>query len=88
MARKSKEVRREAVKAAEKLNEIQRLLKEAEEEEVNKLESVEKQISDIAEQNGMFCGVILTAQDVLNVVDMALKTHETIKVPFKLYYNE
>jgi len=88
MARKSKEVRSEAVKAAEKFKELETLLKEAELEEKNKLEDVEKQITDLAAANGMFCGMILTAQDILNIVDLALKTRETIKIPFKLYYNE
>lgn len=88
MARKSKEVRSEAVKAAEKFKELETLLKEAEDEEKAKLEEVEIKIQELTAVHGMFCGAILQVQDILNIVDLALKTHETIKIPFKLYYNE
>lgn len=88
MARKAKEIRDEAVKAAEKFREIERLLKEAEEEEKNKLDDLEKQIQDMTAVHGVFCGVRLTQQDIINIVKLAMETQETISIPFKLYYNE
>lgn len=89
MSRKSKQVREEAVKAAEKFREMERLLKEAEEEEKATVEGVEKQIQEIAAKNGMFCGVVLTTPDLLTILEMALKMAEPkISIPFKLYYNE
>ena len=88
MARKANDLRGKAIEAAEKFKEMERLLKEAEEEEKKKLEDVERQIQDVAAVNGMFCGVRLTNQDLLNVIQLALETKETINIPFKLYYNE
>lgn len=88
MARKTKELRSEAVNAAAKYHEMQRLIKEAEEEETKRLEELETQIQDITSNQGMFCGVRLTQQDILNIVKLAMETRETISIPFKLYYNE
>lgn len=88
MARKAKELRGKTIEAAEKFKEMERLLKEAEEEEKKRLEEVEKQIQDVAALNGMFCGVKITNQDLLNIIQLALETKDTISIPFKLYYNE
>lgn len=88
MARKAKELRGKTIEAAEKFKEMERLLKEAEEEEKKRMEDIERQIQDVASINGMFCGVKLTNQDLINIIQLALETKETISIPFKLYYNE
>jgi hypothetical protein len=36
----------------------------------------------------MFCGIILNHADLIAVVDLALKTGESVKIPFRLYFNE
>lgn len=58
------------------------------EAEKQMLENAEKSINDIAAANDLFCGVILTADDIAAVLTIALKTHENIKIPFRLYFNE
>lgn len=88
MARKSKNVKEERAKAEARLNEIDSILKQAEVEEQQVLEIAEKQIKDLTESKNIFCGVILTKQDVLNVLSIILDTHENVKIPFRLYYND
>jgi len=88
MARKLKTLKQEAAKALEKLKESERLLAEAEEEERKTLERTEHAINSLACDHGLFCGVILTHSDLINVLDIALKTGENVKIPFKLYFND
>ena len=86
--RKSKE----KVETAEAMRkQLERIQAEAEQEQLAEqrcLDETSKEIADIAEKNEMFCGIILTPQDVLQIVEMAISVKENIKIPFKLYYNE
>lgn len=86
MARKSKEINEELKKVQEKLEEVEKLKQEAEAEEKALFEIAETEIKTIADKNDMFCGVILNRDDIVAVVDIALKTGESVKIPFKLYY--
>jgi hypothetical protein len=88
MARKVKVVYDEREKALKKVEEIERLVKEAEDEEKAMVGRAEQQIQAVADGVNMFCGVILSQQDVTAVVDLALKTGESVKIPFKLYFKE
>lgn len=88
MARKSKKAREAAEEQAKRLQEMKELLERAEQEEKQILEDTEKDIQEIAEKNNLFCGVILSHEDLLNVLKLALETKENIKIPFKLYFND
>ena len=88
MARKSKKVREAAEEQAKRLQEMKELLEQAEQEENQLLEDAENSINKVTEKNNMFCGVILSYEDLLAVLRLALETKENIKIPFKLYFNE
>ena len=88
MARKVKVVYDEREKALKKVEELEQLAKEAEAEEKAMIENAEKQIQTVADSVNMFCGVILSRQDIVAVIDLALKSGESVKIPFKLYFKE
>lgn len=66
-----KKAEKEMVLASEKLNKDKEL--------------TEKKIAQIAKENGYFCGVVLDHKNLLNVLELALKSKEKITIPFKLY---
>jgi len=88
MTKKINNIREQRIAAEKQANELAALEAEAQKEEINILETAEKNINDIAKLNGMFCGIILNHADLIAVVDLALKTGESVKIPFRLYFNE
>lgn len=88
MMRKSKMVKKETEKQAKKLLEMQKLLEKSEQEEKKLLDETEGTINELLKNNNIFCGVILTHDDLINVLRLALETKENIKIPFRLYYND
>ena len=78
----------EQKQAVEKLEEVNNLLQQSIDEEKNLIETVEKEITDIAEKNGFFAGVVLTHNDIVSILQIALKTGENVQVPFKLTFKE
>ena len=87
MARKSKQTREMLLKMQEQVKDIEHQLQKAEEDEKAKLEEAERQITTITEANDMFCGVILSHKDIVNLVELAMTTTDSIRIPFKLYFN-
>lgn len=70
---------------------VERIEQEAEQEqlaEARLLEETEKKIQEIVDAEDLYCGIILTPQDILSIVEMAMVVKENIKIPFKLYYKE
>jgi hypothetical protein len=88
MARKSKAVSEELKKAQEKARQIEQLLAIAEKEEAEKLENATQQINEICEANNLFCGIVLTTQDLLGVIQLALESNENVTIPFRVYHAE
>ena len=88
MTKKINTIRERKLEAQQKLAEIAALELEAQKEETNIIETAEKNINDIAKSNDLFCGVILNHADLVAVLDLALKTGESVKIPFRLYFNE
>jgi DNA-binding protein H-NS len=88
MPRKKKEITEEKIKAAQKLQELQKLEEDAAAEEEKLLEDTREAIETTAKNAGMFCGVILTPEDLGNVVALAAKSGENVRIPFRLYFKE
>ena len=88
MARKVIAINDEVKKAQEKLAEVERLKQEADLEEKGLLEKAEADIKGIADENNLFCGIILSHDDLIAVLQLALKTGEAVRIPFRLYFNE
>jgi len=88
MSKKIKTITDQKAEALKKVEELERLEKEAIQDEVNVLKNVEENINSVTAINGMFCGVILNHTDLVAIFDLALKTGESVKIPFRLYLNE
>ena len=86
--RKKTELKKEVEKAVERLKEIETLVKEAEIEETERLESVRQQIHKICEANGLYCGLVLDSESLANIVKFAIDNKENTKIPFNLYFND
>lgn len=86
--RKSTAVKKEAEKIVEKLREIEILAREAELEEKAVIEDINNAITELCKKDNLFCGVVLTPEDIINVFRTALESKENVKIPFHLYYNE
>ena len=88
MGRKSKKLNLEKIAAAKRLKEMQRLEEEAIIEERKVIDDAEKQIKQICEKAGLFCGAILTPEHLGGIVQLAVTSKETIQLPFTLYFKE
>jgi len=88
MTKKINSIREQKLDAQKKIQELELLEQEAQKEEINIIETAEKNINDVARLNSLFCGVILNQADLVAVLDLALKTGESVKIPFRLYFNE
>lgn len=88
MTKKIKTINDQKQEALKKVEELERLEAEAHQEEENILKTVEDNINAVAGDNGLFCGVILNQTDLVAIFDLALKTGEAVKIPFRLYFNE
>ncbi len=86
--KKRKEILSEMEEAKKRLEEIERLAEEEKQESINLLEETSKQIENIAKEKDLFCGVILTKDDILQIVSLAIDTKENISIPFKLYFKD
>lgn len=88
MAKKTKELKEELIKQQEKLKEIEKLQKLAEEEEKAQYNAVVEKVDRIAENNNCFIGVVLTPEDIAQVVKLAFVTKENVKIKYQIYFNE
>jgi len=88
MARKVKTINQEKLEAQKRLAEIERLELEAQQEEKDIAEMVTNSINIACNDNNLFCGVILTHDDLISVLQVAMKSGEQVKIPFRLYFNE
>ncbi len=92
----AQEQMRKVQAAAEKrAQELREQIEAAEEEERKAKEEEEKLYKDtvegidvLAEKGDFFVGVILTHNDILAVIDLAMKSKEAIKIPYRLYNKE
>jgi hypothetical protein len=85
MKRKVKSLAEETHKQVEKLEEIKALLELAQKEETEKIESITEEINTLCNENNLYCGVVLTVDDLMAVVKMAIQSKENIKIPFRIY---
>jgi hypothetical protein len=79
---------RESKLARMKLEEAQKHATETEQEDLSLVESANELITGFCEDNGLFCGVILTPKDIGAIVELMLEKRENIKIGFKLYFTD
>jgi hypothetical protein len=88
MKRKIKGLAEETQKQIKRLEETQKLLEMAQKEEQEKIGSVTAEINSLCEENDFFCGIILTTEDLMSVIRLAIDSKEPVKIPFRIYMNE
>ena len=86
--KKAKALAQEAEKLVSRLKETQELIKEAQQEEQERLQSVTGQIETICKDNDVFCGMILTVDDLAAIIKLAVDSKQNLKIPFRIYLNE
>lgn len=86
--RKSKEVKLEVERAIERLKECEVLAREAEKEENGRVDAAREQIMQICSKENLFCGMILSTEDIAGIVKLAIGSKEHVKIPFNLYFND
>lgn len=85
MIKKLKNLQNEAKIAQEKAEEATKLVELAQQELLDKIDNTKKEIEKLAESEDLFCGIILGHDDLIAVLQLALKTGENVKIPFSLY---
>ena len=89
MSRKSRNLKRQKLEAAKKLQELELLEKEAQKEESDIREKAKAEIEVICKEAGLFCGIVLSPEHLANVVQLAATTTDTtVSLPFNLYFKE
>ena len=89
MARKKiKQTQEKLDKIKLEAEELTSQLKDAEDKEQELLNETTEKINVICKEAEYFCGVVLTKQDLLTVIDMAIETKDNIRIPFRLYIDE
>ena len=72
--------------ARARVEELELLQQKDEQDELDRIESIRNQIEQIGTDNDVFCGIILTHEDLLNILSIALTTQENIKIKCNVYY--
>ena len=86
--RKSKEKATVAEQMKKQLDRVQAEFEQELEAEKRLLLETEEKIKKVAEDESLFCGIILTVDDILQIIKLAIEQKENIKIPFKLYFLE
>lgn len=78
-----------AAELQKKVEEAEAEALKAEEEEKQLLEDTMKQIKATCDENGYFCGVIITKEVLLQITNMMIdNAGQNIKIPFRLYIDD
>jgi esterase/lipase len=84
-----KMIRKEMETVSTKMQDLNATYTEAMHEEQKVIDLIKKDINEICDKYGMFCGVVLTQQDVLGIVQTALAHKgETVEIPYHLYFKK
>jgi crotonobetainyl-CoA:carnitine CoA-transferase CaiB-like acyl-CoA transferase len=83
--KKSNLIEAEAQKALAIYQEKQAEKALAEAEEKATLEKTKEEIDRVCSENGLKCGIILTHDDALAILQIMLRTNETVEVAYRLY---
>lgn len=74
-----------AAELQKQIEEAEEAAKKAEEEEAQLLSDTQDGIEKLAKDGGYFCGVIVTKEILLQLMDIMVSTKQNIRIPFRLY---
>ncbi len=86
-SRKSKEKASVAEAMRKQLERVEAEAQQELEAEKRLLEETEMKINEICTEEDLFCGIILTTEDILQIVKIGIEQKENVKIPFRLYFN-
>lgn len=78
----------EILRQQEKVKELELLKEKAIEEEKQTLDRVRSAIDAVCQRENVFCGAILSPDDVAAIVKLAIESKETIRIGYNIYFNE
>lgn len=58
------------------------------ENENNLIRKISTAIDDMCNEEEIFCGVIITQDDLLRITEAMIKNNAPVKIPYTLYFNE
>jgi hypothetical protein len=88
VALEAEKARKELDALSVKVREMEELSAKAAEEEKMFLEETSMKLDTLCREANVFCGVVLTFQDVVNVLQLMIETRENVKIRYNLYFNE
>ena len=86
-AMKLEEIINEEVKLFEIKKKAAQDVLDAEQELLETVKDHKEKIDALCEDAGLFCGLVLTRNDILNIISLAIDSKEEIRVPYNLYFN-
>lgn len=86
--RRSKELKIDAVRALAELQEKERLQKVAEAEEREILDGAQLQVDQLCEQYGLYCGAIISPDDISSIVKLMVEKQDNVTIKAKFFFNE
>ena len=85
-AKAEQEAQEAILSAAREVEEAKAAEEQARLDEIANLEAVRTHVTEFCANEGFFCGVILTREAILQIVNLAMESHDDqIKIPFQLY---
>ena len=88
VALEAEKARRELDALSVKAREMEELSAKAAEEEKMFLEETSVKLDNLCSEANVFCGVVLSFQDVVNILQLMMETRENVRIRYNLYFNE
>jgi hypothetical protein len=86
---KSQNPRKKKQELVKQLEETEKLLKQAEEEDAAEIKSLEEMIANTEKDKNVFFGVILNIKDIAVIIEsMVISGKDRIEIPTKVYHRE
>jgi uncharacterized protein YqfB (UPF0267 family) len=88
VALEAEKARKELDALSVKAREMEELSARAAEEEKMFLEETSLKLDNLCGEANVFCGVVLSFQDVVNILQLMIETRENVRIRYNLYFNE
>lgn len=86
--RKSKLIAAQVDKALVEFRRVNKAKEQAEATEALVLENTKAAIDELCKKEDLYCGVILSKEDLVAVLQIMLATNEQVKIDFRLYHKD
>ena len=87
-SKQTRKIREKAVKINEEIVAVNEELKTAADQDKELIEKVSKQIEDLCEEHGLFCGMFLGVEDLTQITKLMFESKENVYIKFHLYFKD